>query len=107
MPLLLSCPSCTTRLKVADRHAGHKVRCRCGHIFVAPGSGSAWADRVIVACGGCRTTLKVPEIALGKKVRCPTCSAIFVASSPAVAVHGRAAPDGSGHAGEMAPATRR
>jgi predicted Zn finger-like uncharacterized protein len=40
MPITVECPSCATRLKVADQHAGRRVKCpKCGTVMSVPALG--------------------------------------------------------------------
>jgi DNA-directed RNA polymerase subunit RPC12/RpoP len=86
MSLLLTCPDCAKKLKVADNLRGRKVKCTCGHVFVADAEAAPAADaspeKVLIACGECMAKLKVAATALGKKMRCPKCGEIFVSAAP-------------------------
>jgi hypothetical protein len=75
---IVSCTACQKKLKVADGSVGKKVKCACGHVFVAEIEIEA-ADRIIVDCTECGSKLKVAPASLGKKMKCPKCNTIFVA----------------------------
>ena len=90
---IVRCPECQKKLKVADASVGKKVRCSCGHVFVAqtdhagpvPSPAAATApDKVVVACTECAAKLKVAGASLGKRMKCPKCAAVFVAAAPPV-----------------------
>src|ERR1700722_12509847 len=89
---IVQCPECSKKLKVADTSVGKKVKCSCGHVFVAappeeaapppkPAVAPAGAaEKVFVACTECGAKLKVATTSLGKKMKCPKCAAVFVAN---------------------------
>src|SRR5437667_11208868 len=84
---IVSCPECHKKLKVADTSVGKKVKCSCGHVFVAPTEEMAIThvavpDKVVVACTECGAELKVAATSLGKKMKCPKCAGVFVAAVP-------------------------
>jgi uncharacterized protein (TIGR03067 family) len=98
--VIVSCPECSKRLKVADTSVGKKVKCSCGKVFVAetedaahrppspPGRGvggeggsAAAPEKVLVACSECGAKLKVATTSLGKKMKCPKCAGVFTASA--------------------------
>ncbi|MSQ95595.1 MAG: TIGR03067 domain-containing protein [Gemmataceae bacterium] len=86
---IVSCPECSKKLKVADTSVGKKVKCSCGHIFIAEGAEAAPTpapltgaapEKVVVACSACSAKLKVAATSLGKKMKCPKCAGVFVAA---------------------------
>ncbi len=82
---IVSCPECSKKLKVADTSVGKKVKCSCGHVFVAQEQAAAPVvaaapEKVTVACTECSAKLKVAATSLGKKMKCPKCTSVFVAS---------------------------
>lgn len=88
---IVRCTACEKKLKVADTSLGKKVKCTCGHIFVAATEAAAEvtsivaaavAEKLIVACTECGSKLKVAASSLGKKMKCPKCAAVFVANKP-------------------------
>jgi predicted RNA-binding Zn-ribbon protein involved in translation (DUF1610 family) len=89
MPLVLTCPDCAKKLKVADNLRGKKVKCSCGRVFVAAANGAAprpaaapaAAEKVLIACSECEAKLKVATTSLGKKMKCPKCGEVFVAAT--------------------------
>src|ERR1022692_1974240 len=84
---IVSCPDCGKKLKIADTSIGKKVKCSCGHVFVAaaeaaaPPAPVALPDKVVVACTECGSKLKVAATSLGKKMKCPKCAGVFIASA--------------------------
>jgi DNA-directed RNA polymerase subunit RPC12/RpoP len=75
---IVSCTACQKKLKVADASVGKKVKCACGHVFVAELKAEA-SDKIIVNCTECGTKLKVAPASLGTKMKCPKCSTAFMA----------------------------
>lgn len=81
---IVSCPECSKKLKVSDTSVGKKVKCSCGHVFVAMAEAAAAvaavaAEKVFVACTACTAKLKVATTSLGKKMKCPKCASVFTA----------------------------
>src|ERR1700693_6375404 len=85
MSIVVSCPKCERKLKVAETSLGRSVKCPCGNVFKAHETGDAAAppkpaaaEMLVVACAECGTKLKVPTSAQGKKMKCAKCGATFV-----------------------------
>src|SRR5262245_54380947 len=86
---IISCPECSKKLKTADTSIGKKVKCACGHIFVAVADQASTPvpakapsivspEKVFIACSQCQAKLLVPTTSLGKKMKCPKCDNVFI-----------------------------
>jgi predicted Zn finger-like uncharacterized protein len=88
MAIVVSCPECQRKLKIAPTSIGKSVKCPCGNVFKAheasesppaPKTPSPAAPTtLVVACDNCQAKLKVPASARGRKMKCSKCSATFV-----------------------------
>jgi hypothetical protein len=86
MAIVVSCPECQRKLKIAPTSIGKSVKCPCGNVFKAQEVNEpplAMATPVapttlVVACDTCQAKLKVPASARGRKMKCSKCGATFV-----------------------------
>jgi hypothetical protein len=88
MSIVVSCPECQRKLKIAPTSIGKSVKCPCGNVFKAHEAGEpppapktstpAAPVTLVVACDKCQAKLKVPASSRGRKMKCSKCSATFV-----------------------------
>lgn len=86
MAIVVSCPECQRKLKIAPTSIGKSVKCPCGNVFKAQEANEpplavatpVASTTLVVACDNCQAKLKVPVSARGRKMKCSKCNATFV-----------------------------